>query len=86
MMVIFDAGTSFKSRMYLPDKSDATTIPTLDNIFVAPLRQPLAGNSVDFVLMGPTIQLLGTNTVNDMVSPMNLLHHIPLHKMDWLSV
>ena len=25
-----DAGTSHKSRAYLPDKSDATTIPTFD--------------------------------------------------------
>lgn len=31
MMMIVDARTSFKSGSYLPDKSDATTIPTFDN-------------------------------------------------------
>ena len=30
MMMIVDAGTSYKSGAYLPDKLDSTTIPTFD--------------------------------------------------------
>ena len=30
-MVMVDAGTSYKSGGYLPDKSDASTIPTFDD-------------------------------------------------------
>ena len=50
MMMIVDAGTSYKSGAYLPDKSDATTIPTFD-AFVPQLRHPLERNSINFALM-----------------------------------
>ena len=71
LMVIVDAGSSYKHGEYLVDKSDPTMIAAL-KLSILKQRQLQARKLIDFALMEPLTLLPGRNTVRRRDSFTNL--------------
>ena len=67
LMIIVDAGTSYKYGAYLHDKSDATTLAAFE-IFVLGLKRQPGRNYIDSEPMGHLTPLPGENTSKNMAS------------------